>query len=69
MRIVVDRIEENTAVVELESGDMATIPTVLLGDAQEGDAIILTVEKKNEKEKADTHSIFERLRKKSDPET
>ncbi len=61
MKIIVDRIEENIAVVELEDGSKADIPVVLLGEATEGDAIVLSVEKKRE----DTHSIFEKLRNKS----
>lgn len=64
MRIIVDRIEENTAVVELEDGNTVNMPTKLLCGAKEGDAIILTVEKKEESV-VDTHSIFESLRKKS----
>ncbi len=64
MRIIVDRIEENTAVVELENGKTVTVPTELLCGASEGDAIVLTVEKK-ENSAVDTHSIFESLRKKS----
>ncbi len=64
MRIVVDRIEENIAVVELESGKTVTVPTELLCGAKEGDSIVLTVEKKEESA-VDTHSIFESLRKKS----
>ncbi len=61
MKIIVDRIEEDIAVVELENGNCVNIPAVLLGDATEGDAIVLSVEKKRE----DTHSIFEKLRNKS----
>ncbi len=61
MKITVDRIEENIAVVELEDGKRVNIPAVLLGEAKEGDVITLTVEKKRE----DTHSIFEKLRNKS----
>ena len=59
MRFVIDRIEEDTAVIELENGQMLTIPAVLVDNAKEGDAIILTVEEK----RVDTHSIFEALKK------
>lgn len=61
MRFVIDRIEEDTAVIELENGQMLTIPAVLVENAKEGDAIILTVEEK----RVDTHSIFEALKNKS----
>ena len=62
MRFIVDRIEEDKAVVELENGEMLEIPAVLLQNAKEGDAFTLTVEEKRK----DTHSIFEQLRNKSD---
>ncbi len=62
MRFIVDRIEDNKAVVELPDGEMLAIPAVLLENAKEGDAVVLTIEK----ERVDTHSIFEALRKKSD---
>lgn len=62
MKFTVDRIEEDKAIVELQSGEMLTIPTALLGEATEGDTVTLVVEKK----RVDTHSIFEKLRNKSD---
>ncbi len=65
MRIIVDRIEENLAVIELESGRTITVDKELIMNAKEGDAIVLSVEEKSQQSKADTHSIFESLRKKS----
>ncbi|MBE6824950.1 MAG: DUF3006 domain-containing protein [Ruminococcaceae bacterium] len=65
MRIIVDRIEENLAVIELPSGKTVTVDKELIMNAKEGDAIVLSVEEKTEQNKADTHSIFEALRKKS----
>lgn len=61
MRFIIDRIEEEKAIVELENGEMLTIPAILVQNAKEGDAITLTVEEKHK----DTHSIFEQLRNKS----
>lgn len=62
MRFIIDRIEENTATIELESGETLTIPAVLLQDAKEGDAVTITVEERRN----DTLSIFEQLRNQSD---
>ncbi len=61
MRFVVDRIEGDKAKIELENGDILTIPAVMVEDAKEGDAVILTIEQS----RVDTHSIFETLRKQS----
>ena len=60
MRFTIDRIEKDKATIELENGEMLTIPAVLLEGAKEGDAVTLTVEEK----RIDTHSIFEQLRNK-----
>ncbi len=65
MKIIVDRIEENLAVIELPSGRIITVDKELIMNAKEGDAIVLSVEEKSEQDKVDTHSIFEALRKKS----
>lgn len=65
MKLIIDRIEENTAVLELESGECVNVPKVLIDNAQEGDTIIISVEKKTKEQTSDTHSIFERLRNKS----
>lgn len=62
MKFIIDRIEENKAIVELENGELLTIPSVLLENAKEGDVVTFTVEEKQ----IDTHSIFEQLRNKSD---
>ena len=64
MKYVIDRIEENTAVVEIEEGKTAHIPLELIENAKEGDYIVITIEKKSEETIADTHSIFEKLRNK-----
>ena len=65
MKCVIDRIEENVAVLEIETGKTANIPLELVKDAKEGDTVVITIEKKSEDDKAKTHSIFEKLRNKS----
>lgn len=64
MRYVIDRIEENFAVIELEAGKTTTIPLRLVADAKEGDTVVITIEKKEEDTKVDTKSIFDKLRNK-----
>lgn len=65
MKIIVDRIEDNIATVELENGKTVNIPAVILGNAQDGDVIKLTIEKANRESVTDTHSFFEKLRNKT----
>ncbi len=65
MKVIIDRIENEIAVVELENKEMLSIPVALIQDAKEGDSLVITVEKKTAEQIKDTHSIFEKLRNKS----
>ena len=65
MKAIVDRIEDNTVVLELESGETITLDKSLIGNAKEGDAITVEDNKIKIAQKIDTHSIFEKLRNKS----
>lgn len=64
MKVIIDRFEEDTAVVELD-GEMYPIPRALVGDAQEGDAVLITALGKNadRPDAEHPHNIFERLRR------
>ena len=42
MRAIIDRFEEDKAIIEV-NGEMLTVPKVLFGDAQEGDHVEITV--------------------------
>lgn len=42
MKVIIDRFEEDIAVVEL-NGEMLNVPRALFAEAQEGDAVELTV--------------------------
>ncbi len=64
MKIIVDRIEDGVATVELENGETVNLPAILFEDFKEGDALTLTVEKADDTTITDTHSIFEKLRNK-----
>ncbi len=44
MKVVIDRFEGKTAVVELPDGSRAKLPRVLVPDAREGDVITITVD-------------------------
>ena len=64
MKYIVDRIEENYAVIEINTGKTISIPIELIEDAKEGDSVVITIEKKEEDTKVDTKSIFDKLRNK-----
>ena len=51
MKIIVDRIEENIATVELENGDMLNIPSILVSEAKEGDIVEIIVKERETKER------------------
>ena len=62
MKVTIDRTEGELAVVEAEDR-MYEIPLALCPGAEEGDALEITVIKKEEDpDKPDTHAIFEHLR-------
>jgi len=70
MRVIIDRIEEDIAVVEL-NGEMYRAPAQLFGDAREGDTVEINnlgnlsgEINKSESEFESVHSVFERLRNK-----
>ncbi|HAZ20626.1 MAG TPA: DUF3006 domain-containing protein [Clostridiales bacterium] len=44
MKVVIDRFEEEYAVVELESGTFADMPRVLVPDAREGDVVEIRID-------------------------
>ena len=46
MKVIVDRFEEQFAVVELENGELVNIPKVLVQEAEEGDIIEIIINKK-----------------------
>ena len=66
MRVIIDRFEEDIAVVEL-NGEMLSAPAALFKGAVEGDAVEITVlGRAYEQEGAENpHTIFERLRKRN----
>ncbi len=64
MKIIVDRIEDGVATVELENDKTVNLPAILFKDFQEGDTLNLTIEKADDTDSTDAHSIFEKLRNK-----
>lgn len=66
MKVIIDRFEEDTAVLELPDGTMLNVPKKLFCEAHEGDTVTITVDTAQTEEKSNqAHSIFERLRNKS----
>lgn len=65
MKVIIDRFEEDFAVVELD-GEMLRAPRALFAGAEEGDAVLIQILGKNADlgEDEHPHEIFERLRKK-----
>ena len=63
MKVIIDRIEGDIAMVELD-GEMLKIPRALIGDAREGDAVMITPARSNAAHVSEKpHRIFERLRR------
>lgn len=65
MRVVIDRIEENTAVCNLENGSVINAPIALFEDVKEGrvyDITLNTAEENKRKENAQSrlNSLFNR---------
>ena len=51
MKIIVDKIEQEIATVELENGEIINIPSKLIEEAEEGDVVEITVCKKETEER------------------
>lgn len=51
MKVILDRYEEDYAVVELKNGELVNIPKILLENAEEGDIIEIRVLKKETDER------------------
>ena len=54
MKIIVDKIEEDIATVELENGYMVNVPLVILDGAKEGDIVEILVKKNETDERKQT---------------
>ena len=67
MKVIIDRFEEDIAVIEL-NGEMLNVPRALFAGCEEGDAVEITrlgrACENAEPEKETPHDIFERLRRK-----
>ena len=65
MKVIIDRIEGDFAIVELEDGTTIEVPKLLFGDMEEGD--IFSIQKDEEstgERKEEVGSLFERLKRK-----
>ncbi|MEZ0536520.1 DUF3006 domain-containing protein [Caldicellulosiruptoraceae bacterium PP1] len=63
MKVVVDRIEGDFAVVELPDRTIVNMPIILLPkEVKEGDVIIIEIDKKETKQRLEkTQKLFEEL--------
>lgn len=60
MRIIIDRMENNTAVAELPNGKMLKIPRELFENAGEGDVVDITVNKEEtQKRKTEIRKLMD----------
>ena len=65
MRVVIDRFEEDMAVLELEDLSLVSAPRLLFENAHEGDLVeILVIGGETDKRKTEIDSLFSRLKKK-----
>ncbi len=53
MKVIIDRFEEDYAVVELPDKSLINMPKVLVLDAKEGDVIDISIDRKQTKERKD----------------
>ena len=64
MRIIIDRIEENIAVCELESGETVNIPLCIFENAKEGDVFNIVRDDSEKEERMNkARSLFDKLKK------
>ena len=62
MRVVIDRLEGDIAVVELENGKVIDAPKVLFSDAKEGDIVYIEINREEtEAKKDEIQSRFDNL--------
>lgn len=64
MKVVIDRIEDGIATVELENGKMINVPAELFADCMEGDIVYITpnvqeTEKKKQEVLIDISGLFD----------
>ena len=57
MRVVIDRIEDGIASVELENGKIICVPAELFADCKEGDVVYITPDKAETEQKKTEISI------------
>lgn len=64
MKVIIDRIEEQVAIVELENGEMLNVPYALLSPmgAKEGDVVQLCIDQEeSQKRKQKISSLLKNL--------
>lgn len=65
MKVIIDRIEGDFAIVELEDGTTIEVPKLLFGDINEGDVFSIQKDEEATNDRIeDIGSLFERLKRK-----
>lgn len=54
MNVTIDRFEGDYAIVELEAGEFAHIPKILLPGATEGDIVLITINQDETKKRKES---------------
>lgn len=58
MKVIIERFEGDTAVIEIDKDTFANMDRKLLSDAEEGDVINITIEKDETKKRKDRISAL-----------
>ena len=62
MQVIIDRFEDDYAVVEIEEGTFALMPKVLVPNAQEGDVVQISIDtEETKKRKQEVENLMNRL--------
>ena len=62
MKVIIDRFEEDYAVIEISAGNFVNIPRVLIPEAKEGDVIKIEIDKEaTDKRKEEIKKLMDNL--------
>lgn len=62
MKVIIDRFENDQAIVEIEKGDFVSIPKILVPTAKEGDVISIEIDiSETEKRKKNIKNLMDDL--------
>lgn len=60
MKVILDRFEDDYAIIEVDEDNIISVPRILVGNAKEGDVIKIEVDKSNtDKRKKDIQELMD----------